>query len=209
MAKPNAPAALRNSNPILEVIRDEFRDCKSVLEIGSGSGQHAVFFARQMSWLTWQTSDLPENHAGINEWLEDSGLDNVKAPFDLDVEQPLQTDDRFDAVFSANTAHIMSIKAVECMFRIVGESLNDKGKFCLYGPFNRNGEFTSDSNRNFDASLKSQNPAMGIRDLEVVDPFAVANSLRRKNLYAMPANNLIVVWKKISVQDRSSTHDRT
>jgi cyclopropane fatty-acyl-phospholipid synthase-like methyltransferase len=187
---------MRNQDPILEVISDEFQGCKTILEIGSGTGQHAIFFASKMPWLTWQTSDLQENHDGINAWLEETDLDNVLAPLELDVETPLQIDERFDAVFSANTAHIMTVAAVECMFTIVGECLMDSGKFCLYGPFNRNGEFTSDSNRNFDANLKSQNPAMGIRDLAILDGFAEANGLKRAGLYAMPANNMIVIWSK-------------
>jgi cyclopropane fatty-acyl-phospholipid synthase-like methyltransferase len=193
-AKPNAPSALRNSEPILEVIRDEFRDCKSILEIGSGTGQHAIFFANKMPWLRWQTSDRKENHEGINAWLAEAGLDNVKAPLELDVEKSLQIDEKFDAIFSANTAHIMSIDGVECMFQKVGDSLLKGGKFCLYGPFNLHGEFTSDSNRNFDASLRSQNPLMGIRDLATLDEFARTNNLHRSSLYAMPANNMIAVW---------------
>ncbi len=196
VTKPNAPAAERNKNAILEVISDEFQGCKTILEIGSGSGQHAIFFASQMPWLTWQTSDLQENHEGINKWLEEVNLDNVMAPLELDVEVPLQLDASFDAVFSANTAHIMSVAAVECMFRIVSKLLSTGGKFCLYGPFNRNCEFTSDSNRNFDAKLKSQNPVMGIRDLALVDEFAEANGLQHADLYAMPANNMIAVWTK-------------
>ncbi len=196
MAKPNAPAAMRNQDPILEVISDEFQGCRTILEIGSGTGQHAVFFASKMPWLTWQTSDLQENHDGINAWLEEATVDNVESPLELDVEKPLQTDDNFDGVFSANTAHIMSIGAVECMFGTVSECLVEGGKFCLYGPFNLNGEFTSDSNMNFDASLKSQNPLMGIRDLADLDGFAEASGLKRANLYAMPANNMIVVWTK-------------
>jgi len=196
VTKPNAPAAERNKNAILEVISDEFQGCKTILEIGSGSGQHAIFFASQMPWLTWQTSDLQENHDGMKTWLEEADLDNVLAPMELDVEVPLQIDTSFDAVFSANTAHIMSVAAVECMFKIVSKLLSAGGKFCLYGPFNQNGDFTSDSNRNFDASLKSQNPAMGIRDLALLDGFAAANGLKRAGLYAMPANNMIVIWSK-------------
>ena len=194
--KPNAPSALRNQNAILEVISDEFQNSKVILEIGSGTGQHAVFFASQMPWLNWQTSDLAFNHGGINAWLEDANLDNVKAPLVLDVAEPLQTNDKYDAVFSANTAHIMSITAVQCMFSIVGQCLNEDGKFYLYGPFNQNGDFTSDSNREFDANLKSQDSAMGIRDLEVLDGFADASGLHRANLYAMPANNMIAIWIK-------------
>ena len=196
VTKPNAPSALRNQDAILDVISDEFENFKEVLEIGSGTGQHAVFFASQMSWLNWQTSDLAENHGGINAWLEDANLDNVKSPLVLDVTEPLQTNDKYDAVFSANTAHIMSIAAVECMFSVVGQSLIEDGKFCLYGPFNQNGDFSSDSNREFDANLKSQDSAMGIRDLEVLDGFAESNGLHRATLYAMPANNMIAIWIK-------------
>jgi cyclopropane fatty-acyl-phospholipid synthase-like methyltransferase len=194
VAKPNAPAALRNSEPISEVIRDEFKECKTVLEIGSGTGQHAIFFASKMPWLSWQTSDRKDNHAGIIAWLAEACLDNVKAPLELDVEEPFQIDENFDAIFSANTAHIMSIDGVECMFGIVGKCLTEGGKFCLYGPFNLNRKFTSDSNKNFDASLRSQNPAMGIRDLAALDKFSEANNLHRSSLYAMPANNMIAVW---------------
>jgi cyclopropane fatty-acyl-phospholipid synthase-like methyltransferase len=196
VTKPNAPSALRNQNAILEVISVEFQDCKAVLEIGSGTGQHAIFFASQMSWLTWQTSDLVANHHGINAWLEDADLDNVKAPLVLDVEEPLQTDDKFDAVFSANTAHIMSIAAVESMFSTAGRCLIGGGRFCLYGPFSQNGKFSSDSNREFDANLRSQDPAMGIRDLEILDGFAETSGLHRTSLYAMPSNNMISIWSK-------------
>lgn len=194
--KPNAPSAERNKEAILEVLSDELRNGKTILEIGSGTGQHAVFFASQMPWLSWQTSDRIENHDGINAWLADAKLDNVYPPLQLDVLETVPFTDKFDAVFSANTAHIMSIAGVECMFRVVGERLTDDGKFCLYGPFNQNGNFTSDSNRNFDMNLKSQDPAMGIRDLEKLDEFAAANGMRRDSLYAMPANNMIVVWHK-------------
>lgn len=193
-AKPNAPATGRNKRAILEVLREELANCQSVLEIGSGTGQHAVFFAREMPWLTWQPSDVEDNHEGINAWIDDAGLDNVRRPLLLNVEEPGSIDQRVDAVFSANTAHIMSIAAVECMFGIVGKCLQGKGRFCLYGPFNMDGEFTSASNRDFDASLKLQNPRMGIRDLATLDGFADANGLERTNLYAMPANNMIAVW---------------
>jgi len=186
VTKPNAPSALRNQNAILEVISDEFLNVKVVLEIGSGTGQHAVFFASEMPWLNWQTSDLAANHGGINAWLEDANLENVKAPSVLDVTESLQSNDKYDAVFSANTAHIM----------IVGQCLIEGGKFCLYGPFNQNGDFSSDSNREFDANLKSQDSAMGIRDLEVLDGFAESNGLHRATLYAMPANNMIAIWTR-------------
>jgi cyclopropane fatty-acyl-phospholipid synthase-like methyltransferase len=147
-----------------------------------------------MPWLTWQTSDLAENLQGISSWIDDSGLPNVRQPILLDVDRPDSNGGDYDAVFSANTAHIMSTQAVRCMFDIVGRLLPPGGLFCLYGPFNQNGRFTSASNERFDQSLRRQNPAMGIRDLEELDDMARQSALRRRRLYAMPANNSLVVW---------------
>jgi len=196
---PNAPASGRNSQPILEAIQTEFRNFESVLEIGSGTGQHAVFFASAMPWLTWQTSDLAENHLGINSWLADSGLANVHEAILLDVEQAEGVDGDYDGVFSANTAHIMSVQAVYCMFDVVGRLLLPGGVFCLYGPFNVDGEFTSQSNERFDQSLRRRDSVMGIRDLDELDKFAGEFSLCRERLYAMPVNNLLVVWRRNGV----------
>ncbi len=179
--KPHAPASERNRQAILEIISIEFGDCRSVLEIGSGTGQHAVFFARAMPWLTWRSSDLAENLAGIRLWIADSGLQNVRDPILLDVEQADGVDAEHDGVFSANTAHIMSIQAVRCMFDVVGRLLSYDGAFCLYGPFNLDGHFTSQSNERFDRSLRAQDSAMGIRDLEELDSFAASASMNREN----------------------------
>jgi cyclopropane fatty-acyl-phospholipid synthase-like methyltransferase len=194
--KPNAPATERNREAILQVLQTEFRDAKSVLEIGSGTGQHAVFFASQLPHLTWQCSDREINHTGINAWIADTGLDNVLPPLALDVQDTEMPGAAYDAVFSANTAHIMSFPAVECMFRIVGSCLAEEGVFCLYGPFNQDGAFSSPSNEKFDASLKAQDAAMGIRDLQDLDALAANNGMRRVRLYAMPANNNLAVWQK-------------
>ena len=193
-ARPRAPASERNRDAILEVLQVELRDCKSVLEIGSGTGQHAVWFASHLEFLDWQTSDLAENHAGINAWLDDAGLANALPPIELDVRTAVAGGTRYDAVFSANTAHIMSIEAVECMFGIAGSSILPAGKMCLYGPMNIDGTFTSESNARFDAQLKTQDPAMGIRDLEQLDAFAAGNGMHRFRRYAMPANNMIAIW---------------
>lgn len=194
--KPEAPATDRNRDAILEVIRVELQHASSVLEIGSGTGQHAVFFGGKLPWLRWQTSDRRENHDGIHAWLADASLGNVELPLDLDVEQVGEVPGTYDAVFSANTAHIMNFDAVRCMFGIVGKCLPSGGLFCLYGPFNLGGEFTSDSNRRFDQSLKSGDPRMGIRDLEALQDIAAENGLGPGNRYAMPANNMLVVWRK-------------
>ncbi len=203
--KPNAPASGRNRDAILDVIKTEFGDCHTVLEIGSGTGQHAVFFAEAMPWLRWQTSDLAENHPGIHSWIADSGLANVQEPILLDVEHADGVDGYFDGVFSANTAHIMSIQAVRCMFDVVGRLLSPGGVFCLYGPFNQDGTFTSESNRRFDQSLRSQDPAMGIRDLEELQDIALSMAMHRERLYAMPANNMLVAWRKNGVASNDNS----
>jgi len=199
--QPNAPASGRNRQPILDVIKIEFHDCESILEIGSGTGQHAVFFAEAMPGLTWHTSDLAENHQGIRSWLADARLPNVRDPLLLDVLQSDGVNGEYDGVFSANTAHIMGLPAVRCMFELTGRLLSDVGVFCLYGPFNQDGKFSSESNQRFDASLRSQDHAMGIRDLEELDEFAGSSMMRRERLYAMPANNLLAVWRKFGNQE--------
>jgi cyclopropane fatty-acyl-phospholipid synthase-like methyltransferase len=200
MGKPNAPASGRNRQPILEVLEIEFRDCGSVLEIGSGTGQHAVFFAEAMPRLTWQTSDLAENHAGIRSWIADAGLPNVRDPILLDVQQVKGVNGEYDGLLSANTAHIMSMPAVRCMFDVARRLLSVDGVFCLYGPFNEDGEFSSASNKNFDRSLRSPDRVMGIRNLEDLDDFADESMMHRDRLYAMPANNLLAVWRKRGMQ---------
>ena len=166
-----------------------------MLEIGSGTGQHAVYFGEALPHIRWQTSDRLENHGGISAWLAEAALENVLAPLDLDVLQCGTVGGDYDAVFSANTAHIMSYPAVECMFRIVGEALSGGGVFCLYGPFNIDGMFTSESNERFDQSLRIQNPEMGIRELADLDCLAMDSGLERSKRYAMPANNMMVVWR--------------
>lgn len=194
--KPFAEAAARNGGPILEVLLHEFASSSRVLEIGSGSGQHAATFAAAMSHLQWQTSDRDGNHEGILAWVVDSGLSNLLPPLSLDVNDVNFARHSYDAVFSSNTAHIMSIAAVEKMFALVGSVLHDSGSFCLYGPFRQDGQFNTPSNAAFHASLRSRDPTMGIRDLEKLDEFGGQNGLTRERLYAMPANNHLAVWKR-------------
>jgi len=193
--KPFAESAARNADPILEVLQDELRHSTSVLEIGSGTGQHAVCFAAAMPHLCWQTSDREENHAAINAWISDSGLENIRRPLALDVLDAAPESSQYDAVFSANTAHIMSFAAVRKMFALVGQTLKHSGLFCLYGPFRVDNEFTTPSNQQFDASLRARDPSMGIRDLAALDKLGAASGLRRGGLYALPTNNMLVVWQ--------------
>ena len=194
--KPFSEYADRNAAPILEVLRREFRDHSRVLEIGSGTGQHAVIFASELRHLYWQTSDLDKNHAGICAWAEHAGLENLGAPVSLDVRTAQVDENAYDAAFSSNTAHIMSIDTVEKMFTLLGKTLRDGGVFCLYGPFQRNGEFNTQSNAGFDASLRQREPAMGIRDIARLDEFASAAGMHRQRMYAVPSNNNVAVWRR-------------
>jgi cyclopropane fatty-acyl-phospholipid synthase-like methyltransferase len=186
----------RNSEPILDVLRTEFANARDVLEIGSGNGQHATWFAAGLAHLRWQTSDLGENCAAIRGRLEKAGLPNVLAPLSVDVRDTQLPAAAFDAVFSANTAHIMSEGAVEKMFHLVAQVLRPGGLLCLYGPFRQNGAFNADSNRRFHESLRARDPAMGIRDLATLHIYAARGSLVASKLYGMPANNFIAIWQK-------------
>ena len=194
-ARPEAPAATRNTGALRSLLEKEFEDVTTVLEIGSGTGQHAVAFATALPWLSWQTSDLVENHAAICAWIEDADVDNVLPPLALDVRHD-RPGRRYGAVFSANTAHIMPIDAVKAMFSLVGVALLPGGLFCLYGPFSRDGRFSTPSNAAFNESLERQGQGMGIRALEDLDRFAAFAGLARERVYAMPANNLAVTWRK-------------
>ena len=194
--KPFSQACENNKLPILAVLRRHFAKVDDVLEIGSGTGQHAVFFAAQLPHLVWHTSDLVENHAGIAAWIEESGAGNVRRPLALDVTVrpwPIET---AGAVFSANTAHIMSWPAVEAMVAGAGAVLTAGGVLCLYGPFNYGGNYTSDSNASFDRFLRQRDPDSGIRDFEQVDACARAAGLELIEDNAMPANNRTLVWRK-------------
>lgn len=194
--KPFAESCEENKRPILEVLRTEFSDAQRVLEIGSGTGQHAVFFAAELPHLDWQTSDVTEYHPGILAWLDDAGLANVRAPLTLNVAQDRWPDTLFDAVFSANTTHIMGWSEVEAMFAGIGSILQPDGHFCLYGPFNYGGKFTSESNARFDQWLKARDPKSGVRNFEDLDRLAHAAGMHLANDYAMPANNRTLVWVK-------------
>lgn len=194
--KPHSDACDRNRDPILQVIKEWFIEPGEVLEIGSGTGQHAVYFAAHMPHLQWIATDRAENHAGIKAWLDEAQAPNVRGPVELDVSEERWPVEHVDYVFSANTSHIMSWPEVEKMFAGVGRVLRPEGVFCLYGPFNRDGQFTSDSNRAFDASLKARDPNMGIRDDRALVALAKAHSLTFVADYSLPAKNRVLVWKR-------------
>ena len=194
--KPFAPACERNKGPILEVLRRVFGDASDVLEIGSGTGQHAVWFASGLPHLVWRTSDLAHNHAGIDAWIDEARLDNVERPLTLDVRRkPWPLADAGGA-FSANTAHIMQWSEVEAMCDGLAEVLSPGARFALYGPFAYDGRHTSASNAAFDRSLRAQDPGMGVRDIRDLERVADAGDMALEDDVAMPSNNRILVWRK-------------
>ncbi len=178
------------------MLRGHFATRRRVLEIGSGTGQHAVHFAAAMPWLQWQCSDVAVNLPGIRAWLDEAALPNTPPPLELDVrgEWPRQ---EFDAVFSANALHIMGWAEVEAFFAGAGKVLaTADAVLAVYGPFNYRGAYTSDSNREFDAWLKTRDPRSGIRDFEAVDALARGIGLALAADMAMPANNRTLVWRR-------------
>ncbi|MGB7480372.1 MAG: DUF938 domain-containing protein [Burkholderiaceae bacterium] len=191
-----SPACERNRAPILERLRPLLADRRRVLEIGSGSGQHAVHFGAALPHLQWQASDLEPNHASIRAWQQEARLPNVLPPLLLDMRAPAWPHGDFDAVFTANTCHIMGWQEVERMFAGVGRLLPAGGLFCVYGPFNYGGRFTSASNAEFDAALRARDPGMGLRDAEAVGELAAAAGLVPQEDHAMPANNRLLVWRR-------------
>lgn len=196
--KPHSDACERNRAPILEVLRGVFSDRRSVLEIGSGTGQHAVFFGAHLPHLMWQTSELAANHAGILAWLAEVRLSNVSPPIALDVNGAGWPQRRYDAVFTSNTLHIVAWEAVERMFAGIARVLPVDGVLVVYGPFKYGGRHTADSNAQFDAWLRGRDAASGIRAFEDVDALAQVHGFSLERDVAMPANNRTLVWRRLS-----------
>ncbi len=194
--KPYFPACERNQSYILEHLKPLLLQSKNVLEIGSGTGQHAVFFGRALSHIQWQTSDLEPWHQGIKMWLHEANLSNVLPPISLDVDKDTILENYYDAVFTANTFHIMSTTSMEHCIQKVGHALKEGGLFILYGPFKFNGMFTSQSNAEFDMLLKTQQAHQGVRDFEVIVNLAKSAQLSHEQTLPMPANNFILIFKK-------------
>jgi Protein of unknown function (DUF938) len=227
--KPHSPSCDRNRDPILAVLREHFADRHEVLEIGSGTGQHAVHFAAAMPWLRWQCSDDESALDGIRLWLDEAALPNTPEPFALQAttsptagfaprlrppanaraqmseksqaNAQAEVVPRYDAIFSANTLHIMGWPEVEALFAGIaaetGRGLSQDLTLAIYGPFNEGGRYTSDSNRQFDVWLKARDARSGIRDFEAVNNLARAIGLRPIADIAMPANNRMLVWRRL------------
>ncbi|MGH7108681.1 MAG: DUF938 domain-containing protein [Acetobacteraceae bacterium] len=194
--KPYSEACERNRAPILEVLREHFADRRHVLEVGSGTGQHAVHFAAALPQLSWQTSDVASNLPGIRQWIEESGLPNLPQAIALDVTAAWPNE-RFDAVFTANTLHIMSWADVRALVTALPAVLTPDAVLAVYGPFNYDGRFTSPSNASFDAWLKQHySPQSGIRDFAAVDELARSIGFALVEDRPMPANNRTLVWRR-------------
>ena len=192
--KPFAESCEINKHPILEVLKEVFAKRERVLEIASGTGQHAVHFGRALPHLTWQTSELAKNHAGIQEWLDEANLANVLKPVAIDVDDGSWPVASFDAIFNANTVHIISWPQVEALFAHIARVIEPGGCVCFYGPYNYGGKFTSESNARFDAWLKSRDPKSGVRDFEAVNHLAASHGLCLFSDIEMPINNRTLVW---------------
>jgi cyclopropane fatty-acyl-phospholipid synthase-like methyltransferase len=189
-------ACERNKGPILAVLTGAFAASRSVLEIGSGTGQHAVYCARHLTHLVWQPTELGEQLAPLAERVRREGPPNLLPAIELDVRGQPWPVDAVDAVFSANTLHIMAWDAVEDFFRGVGGVLRAPGVLCVYGPFRYGGAYTSASNAEFDQFLRQRDPSSGIRDYEALARLARTAGLEPAADYAMPANNQTLVWRR-------------
>ncbi|WP_251978667.1 DUF938 domain-containing protein [Salinicola avicenniae] len=193
----SSPAARRNRQPILEILEAALPPTGTVLEIASGSGEHAIHFAAALSRLEWQPSDPSElARQSIAAWRKEAGLANLRAPLALDVTGRWPAIDNLAAVVCINLLHISPWSASEALFAEAGRALPRGGKLVVYGPFKRGGQHTAASNAQFDADLRARDPGWGIRDLERIEALAVANDLDREQIHALPANNLCVVWRR-------------
>ncbi|MGP8035025.1 MAG: DUF938 domain-containing protein [Steroidobacteraceae bacterium] len=192
----HSEACERNKGPILAVLSGALGDSRSVLEIGSGTGQHAVHFARHLPHLAWQPSERPEELGPLTERIRLEGPPNLLPAVELDVRRQPWPVAAVDAVYSANTLHIMGWDAVQDFFHGVGALLRAAGVLCVYGPFRYRGGYSSDSNAEFDRFLRSRDPASGIRDFEAVERLAAGAGLALAADHAMPANNQTLVWRR-------------
>lgn len=195
---PFSEACERNKGPILEALQQWLPEPGLVLEIGAGTGQHAVHFARHLPHLSWQPTEQFDNLAALAARIAVEGSSNLLAPFELDIGAAAwpTADESADAVYTANTLHIVSWPLVQAFFRGVGRVLRDEGRLIVYGPFRYGGQFTSHSNHAFDDMLRARDPASGIRDFESVDALAAAQGLQLVEDRAMPANNQTLVWRR-------------
>ncbi|MCC2604742.1 DUF938 domain-containing protein [Planctobacterium marinum] len=196
MQKRFSQACENNRLPILTQLKIYLAGKQHLLEIGSGTGQHASYFAPELPHLIWQTSDVPENHPGINAWLAEAHCETLRPPVALCIGQDEWPERLFDAVYSANTAHIMQKEEIRLLMQLVAKHLPSGGVFCQYGPFTEQGQFSSDSNRAFHQQLIAQGYG-GYRDIDELKTWVQGQGLTLKEIINMPANNLMLVWVKV------------
>lgn len=200
-SKPFSQACENNKTPILQVLSNYLDEEKlkpgqdTLLEIGSGTGQHGAFMAAKLPHIVWQTSDLMENHHGIRQWIEEAQLPNLRDPLEFDVTQPAQKPSPHHHIFTANTLHIMSWPAVQQFFEVIPSILKTQGFAFFYGPFKYQGEFTSPSNQQFNEWLKQTDPNRAIRDFEAIEALASNAGLSLVEDVSMPANNQLLVFR--------------
>lgn len=194
--KPYSESCERNQEPILKILQETLTNQKRVLEIASGTGQHAVYFGRALPHLSWQTSELVQNHEGILAWLNETKLPNVLPPMAIDVSDAKWPIEIVDTVFNANTVHIISWPEVRRMFAGIARILSANGILCLYGPFNYEGKFISKSNARFDAWLKLCDRNSGVRDFEAINRLAESHGLFLLRDVTMPNYNRILIWQR-------------
>lgn len=199
MNKPIAEACLRNQQPIAERLVQLMPNAGLLLELGSGTGQHAAYCGQRLPHIKWQPSDVQQSLAGINCWVDDAALSNVMPAIELDVDQPWPVQ-YADYAFTANTLHFISLNSVKNIFAGVSNILPENGLFIVYGPVNKGGQYTSDGNARLDEWLKScVNPLAGIKDLELLESLAALEQLTLIDNIAMPANNRLLVIQKITI----------
>lgn len=194
-------AAERNSQPIFEQIERLFPSAGKVLEIGSGTGQHATYFCQRLPDLLWQPTDRTANLRGLNLQFAEAANPQILEPLALDVLVDQWPVGLFDAAYSANTSHIMPWEAVQATFAGVASVLKPGARFCLYGPFNIDGEYTAPSNALFDKSLRAGEGGMGLRDMADIEKLAMSHQLSMEQKIAMPANNFLLVFRKADIQE--------
>jgi hypothetical protein len=193
----HAPAAERNREPILAVLREVLPTSGFVLEVASGTGQHVTHFAAALPALDWQPSDPdPNARASIAAWTAEAGLTNVRAPLDLNVERTPWGVEAAQAILCINMIHISPWTATQALFDGAGRLLGSGGVLYLYGPYRRHGAHTAPSNAAFDQQLRSRNPAFGVRNMEAVVALGEAQGFECQEPVAMPANNFSLVLTK-------------
>ncbi len=196
MTKPFSQSCENNKQPILQIIQTVFQASTTVWEIGSGTGQHACYFAQNSPHVIWQTTDKEQNRTGLDQWIKEAGLVNLPNSLKLNVADKVWPCQQIDALFTANSLHIMHWNEVESLFAGLETYLSNIAVVCIYGPFNYKGQYTSTSNQQFDQWLKVRDPNSGIRDFEAIVKLADKAGLILSEDHMMPANNRLLVFQK-------------